>query len=45
MKSGVIATLNLLGYPARLIYELGSGAVYEKDIVYVIADRGPVCWL
>lgn len=45
MKSGLMATLNLLGYPARLIYELGSGAVYEKDIIYAIADRGSVCWL
>lgn len=45
IKSGVMATLNLLGYPAGLIYELRSGAVYDKDISYVIADCDSVCWL
>jgi Uri superfamily endonuclease len=45
MESGVIATLNLLGYQAKLIYVLDSRAVYERDVIYVIADRGSVCWL
>ena len=42
MKSGVMAVLDFLGCPAESLYELDSEAVYDKDIINVIADRSSV---